>query len=155
MVRVMFVCLGNICRSPTAHGVFELVVRQAGLEHLIEVASSGTSAYHIGESPDARSMTAAQDRGYRLSHLRAQQVQIEDFEHYDYLLAMDIQNLTVLQQQCPLITHDKVKLFLDFGSVGENEVPDPYYGGGQGFDHVLDLVEDASRGLLTHIRSQL
>lgn len=155
MQRVMFVCLGNICRSPTAHGVFENMVQQAGLQTQVLIESSGTSAYHIGEPPDSRSITAASERGFQLSHIRAQQINSSDFELCDYLLAMDQQNLQLLKQLCPAEQQHKVRLFLDFGSLGRREVPDPYYGEGNGFALVLDLVEDAATGLLAEIRQQL
>ncbi len=153
--RVLFICLGNICRSPTAHGVFETLVAQHNLEHLIEVDSAGTAAYHIGNPPDIRSVSAAQQRGYELDHLRARQVTAQDFETFDYILAMDSENLDNLKSIAPANYQGYLGLFLSFGQCLESEVPDPYYGGASGFDHVLDLVENASMGLLLNIQQAL
>ncbi|WP_426417895.1 low molecular weight protein-tyrosine-phosphatase [Aestuariirhabdus sp. LZHN29] len=152
MQRVLFVCLGNICRSPTAQGVFQRLVEEAGLEGQIEVESAGTSAYHIGQPPDSRSIATASARGYDLSSIRAQQVIEADFLHYDLLLAMDGENLRALQQMAPVQHRNKVELFLNYGSCNRHEVPDPYYGGENGFEEVVDLVEDAARGLLNKLR---
>ena len=152
--KVLFVCMGNICRSPTAEGVFRQLVEQQGLAGQISVDSAGTHDYHIGDPPDARSQAAAARRGYALSSLRARQVTIEDFARFDYVLAMDEDNLSLLQQQCPDEYCGRLKLFLEFAKDRElREVPDPYYGGAQGFAEVLDLVESAARGLLEHIRA--
>lgn len=152
--RVLFVCMGNICRSPTAEGVFRQLVEQQGLAEKIIVDSAGTHDYHIGNPPDARSQAAAMHRGYDLSSLRARQVTVEDFTRFDYVLAMDDANLSLLQQQCPDQYRSRLKLFLEFAKDRElREVPDPYYGGAQGFAQVLDLVESAARGLLEHIRA--
>jgi protein-tyrosine phosphatase len=153
--RVLFVCLGNICRSPTAEVVFRRYVEQAGLEHQIEIDSAGTGDYHIGEPPDERARDAASRRGYDLSALRARQVTRRDFEVFDYLLAMDEENARSLKRLAPHGHAHKVILFTDFGTNGARYVPDPYAGGVQGFEHVLDLVEDAARGLLRHIESEL
>lgn len=150
MIKVLFVCLGNICRSPTAHGVFEHLVKEKRLSSRFEIDSAGTAAWHVGKSPDSRSQKAAKTRGYELGHLRARQVCREDFEYYDYVLAMDNSNLADLMAECPSHLQSKLSLFLNFGDKPEKEVPDPYYGGQDGFDHVLDLVESASEGLLTH-----
>ena len=156
MTRVLFVCLGNICRSPTAHGVFQHCVDQAGLSDLIQVDSAGTAAYHVGNSPDPRSMAAARQRGYDLSPLRARQAVEEDFEQFDYILAMDQSNLGNLQRLQPGHYAGHLGLFLEFAKqFDEVEVPDPYYGGDEGFGHVLDLVEAASEGLLAQIRREL
>lgn len=154
MTKVLFVCLGNICRSPTAHGVFESMVRDRGVEHQISVDSAGTGAWHVGELPDPRARNKAKDRGHDLSHIRARQVDQSDFHDFDYILAMDHSNLSNLKAACPESKQHKLSLFLDFTELPESEVPDPYYGGDQGFDHVLDLVESASEGLLNHILSQ-
>ena len=153
MVKVLFVCMGNICRSPTAEGVFRHVVEEAGLSHLIEIDSAGTHAYHIGEPPDRRSQATALRRGFDLSSQQARKVVEQDFEEYTYVLAMDRDNYANLSAICsPDLSH-KIKLFLEHGQdMPETEVPDPYYGGANGFEHVLDLIEDASRGLLLHIR---
>ncbi len=150
--KVLFVCLGNICRSPTAHGVFETLLQQQGLADRIHVDSAGTAAYHIGNPPDKRSIQAAASRGYSLSHLRARQVVREDFEEYDYILAMDNENLANLNDLRPKQYAGHLGLFLAFGQCTESEVPDPYYGGAEGFSQVLDLVENASFGLLMSIQ---
>ena len=152
-VSVLFVCMGNICRSPTAEGVFQHLLREVGLLEKIRTDSAGTHAYHVGEPPDSRSAATAKQRGVDISHLRARQVYPDDFALFDYVLAMDNDNLTRLLNACPAEYHHKIRLFLDFaGEHAEEEVPDPYYGGAQGFDHVFDLVEAASRGLLAEIR---
>ena len=153
MVKVLFVCMGNICRSPTAHGVFQKLTNDQGLSHLIEVDSAGTHAYHVGEPPDHRSQTAALARGYDLSSQRARKVKSADFEHFDYVVAMDESNFAMLEENCPVGQEHKVSLFLDFApQLPESEVPDPYYGGAQGFKHVLDLVEAAADGLIRDIK---
>lgn len=153
-VRVLFVCLGNICRSPTAHGVFARMVAQRKLADIIEVDSCGTGGWHVGEPPDARATAEARKRGYDLSPLRARQVHSTDFQRFDYILAMDQMNLADLQAMCPTTYPGRLDLFLSFaGSAPETDVPDPYYGGERGFAHVLDLVEQASAGLLTEISS--
>ena len=148
---VLFVCLGNICRSPTAHGVLEAMVRSAGLQDSIDVDSCGTGAWHAGEAPARRATLAAAVRGYDLSPLRARQVTADDFHRFDYILAMDSSNLSDLKAMCPDHLQQKIGLFLDFGDSSETEVPDPYYGGDDGFEHVLDLVENASRALLKEV----
>lgn len=146
--RVLFVCMGNICRSPTAEGVFRHHVAEAGLGEKIFVDSAGTHAYHVGDPPDRRAYAAAERRGILLVDIRARRVSDEDFERFDYIIAMDEDNAAHLKDQSPPEHHPKVRLFLEFSSSGEREVPDPYYGGAAGFERVLDLVEDASRGLL-------
>ncbi len=154
VTRVLFVCLGNICRSPTAHGVFENLVQQRGLERLVQVDSCGTGDWHIGHAPDQRVSAEAASRGYDLSHLRARQVQINDFDEFDYILAMDKQNLADLKAMCPSDFQGHLGLFLPFAAEASvEEVPDPYYGGDEGFTRVLDMVEAASEGLLREIRS--
>jgi protein-tyrosine phosphatase len=145
---VLFVCMGNICRSPTAEGVFRHHVEQAGLGKHIVVDSAGTHAYHVGDPPDRRAKAAAERRGIALGGLRARRVSDEDFEQFDYIVAMDMDNLERLKEQSPPEHQSKVRLFLEFSSAQEREVPDPYYGGASGFERVLDLVEEASRGLL-------
>lgn len=153
MVKVLFVCMGNICRSPTAHGVFEHMVNASGMARAIEIDSAGTHAYHVGEPPDRRAQQTASRRGIRLDHLRARRVEMSDFEYFDYILAMDEDNLSILQSMCPAGHQDKLRLFLDFAQQrSESEVPDPYYGGPGGFDLVFDLIDEASSGLLQHIR---
>jgi protein-tyrosine phosphatase len=155
MIKVLFVCMGNICRSPTADAVFTHMVQQANLQHQIEIDSAGTHAYHIGEQADLRSQQAARKRGIDMSHLRARRVAANDFEKFDYILAMDRDNYTILKQACPRGQEHKLSMFLNFApDLNVKEVPDPYYGGSNGFEHVLDLIEAASRGLLDDIRQQ-
>jgi protein-tyrosine phosphatase len=147
------VCMGNICRSPTAEGVFRQRLREAGLDHLVRLDSAGTHDYHIGKSPDLRASQAASRRGYDLSDLVGRQVCARDFETFDLILAMDAENLANLKRVCPAGQAHKLRLFLSFSErFAGQEVPDPYYGGPQGFDHVLDMVEDAAEGLLAEIR---
>lgn len=156
MTNVLFVCLGNICRSPTADGIFRELVASAKLNQKIMVDSAGTGAWHIGKTPDSRTIAAARTRGYDLSVLRARQVTARDFDEFDYVLAMDEANLADLQQLKPAHFTGHLGLFLEFGARGDyREVPDPYYGGSDGFELVLDLVEDAAQGLLEHIRQRL
>lgn len=153
---VLFVCLGNICRSPTAHGVFRHYVRQAGLDHCISVDSAGTGSWHVGEAPDRRTTAVAKQRGYEMRDLRARRVSVKDFGRFDYVLAMDNNNLSELQAMCPPGFHGQLALFLCYSDKKSiTEVPDPYYGGDKGFDQVLDLVEDAASGLLQHLRQRL
>ncbi len=152
---VLFVCLGNICRSPTAHGIFQRKVEQAGLRDSVLIESAGTGPWHVGKSPDARAQAKALERGYDLSALIAQQVSPQDFERFDYILAMDESNLEELQLIAPEHYRGHLGLFLDFAPAsGHREVPDPYYGGDKGFELVLDLVEEASDGLLNEIKSR-
>ena len=155
MVRVLFICLGNICRSPTGQGVFQDLVDRKDLNNRITIDSAGTAAYHIGEPPDPRSQAAAKIRGIDLSDQRARRVEVKDFEKFDYLLAMDADNKASLMRLCPPGSEHKVHLMLDFseGSKGQ-DVPDPYYVGGEGFEVVLDLIENASNGLLDEICSK-
>jgi protein-tyrosine phosphatase len=150
--KVLFVCMGNICRSPTAEGVTRALAEREGLQAHFEFDSAGTHGYHIGSPPDARSRKAAEQRGYDLSPLRARQVNPYDFVRFDHILAMDCDNLALLKQACPVEHQAKLGLFLDFATrFPEREVPDPYYGGEEGFDLVLDLIEDAARGLLERL----
>ncbi len=151
-ISVLFVCMGNICRSPTAEGVFRHFVVEAGLADKIEIDSAGTHAYHIGDPPDRRATAAAERRGVSLAEIRARRVCDEDVERFDYIIAMDEDNQMRLLEQAPDELRLKVQLFLSFASGDETEVPDPYYGGGAGFERVLDLVEEASRGLLESLR---
>ena len=154
-VKVLFVCMGNICRSPTAQGVFEKLVNEHALAEQILIDSAGTHAYHIGEVPDARASAAALRRGIDLSTQRARRVSPADFELFDYVLAMDSSNYADLSELCMPEQNPKLRLFLEFASVpGTTEVPDPYYGGATGFERVLDLIEEASAGLLETIRRQ-
>lgn len=154
-VSVLFCCMGNICRSPTAEAVFRQYVEHAGLSDAILIDSAGTHDYHIGHAPDLRSQQAAQQRGYDMSGLRGRQVEALDFERFDYILAMDNANLAILQYLAPRGCKKQLGLFLDYARHhSEREVPDPYYGGTQGFERVLDMVEDAAQALLQHIRQQ-
>jgi protein-tyrosine phosphatase len=153
-ISVLFVCMGNICRSPTAEGVFRHVVAEAGLAERIQVDSAGTHAYHIGEPADRRARAAAQRRGISLEGIAARRVRDEDFAGFDYIVAMDQLNQVTLVDQADAEYHDKIRLFLEYSSGDDGDVPDPYYGGSAGFEHVLDLVEEASRGLLETLRSR-
>ncbi|WP_038054622.1 low molecular weight protein-tyrosine-phosphatase [Thioalkalivibrio sp. ALJ1] len=153
-IRVLMVCLGNICRSPMAHGVFEARLREHGLEDVIEVDSAGTAGYHIGAKPDPRARQEARSRGYDLEHLRARKLEPEDFQEFDYILTMDDANYQNAEDIRPAGGRAELLRFLDFApQFDEHEVPDPYYGGDQGFVHVMDLVEAAADGLLEHIRT--
>ncbi|MCW5624084.1 MAG: low molecular weight phosphotyrosine protein phosphatase [Burkholderiales bacterium] len=149
--------MGNICRSPTAEGVFRERVRQAGLERLIEIDSAGTHAYHVGEPPDSRAIAHAAKRGYDLRKLRARRIKPEDFGAFDYVLAMDESNLAAMMKIRPADAAAETRLFLDYAGadVPLREVPDPYYGGAGGFEQVLDLVESAADGLLAVVQNRL
>ena len=152
-VRVRFICMGNICRSPTAEAVFREVARREAQGLDIHADSAGTHAYHVGEPPDSRAVMAARRRGFGMEQLRARVVSREDFLRFDYLLAMDRQNLEHLERLAPAGHQARVQLFLEYApEAGLVEVPDPYYGGETGFEQVLDLVEAASRGLLSALR---
>ncbi|MBS1202713.1 MAG: phosphotyrosine protein phosphatase [Chromatiaceae bacterium] len=151
-VKVLFVCMGNICRSPTAHGVFRYLVAEAGLETRIEIDSAGTHGYHVGEPPDERARETALARGVDIGDLRARRAEPEDFLYYDYILAMDQDNYHALSRTCPRGMERKLLLLMDYApDLRRREVPDPYYGGQQGFDQVFDMVEAAARGLLADI----
>lgn len=155
-MRVLFVCMGNICRSPTAQGMFEALVQEAQLMDRIHIDSAGTHAYHVGEPPDARASEAASRRGIELGRQRARRVDPTDFESFDYVVAMDRSNLDDLHSICPDAHREKLCLLLDFAQhLSQQDVPDPYYGGAQGFERVLDLVEEGARGLLDDIRRRL
>jgi protein-tyrosine phosphatase len=152
-ISVLFVCMGNICRSPTAEGVFRHRVAAAGLAERVIIDSAGTHGYHIGEPPDARSMEYAAKRGYDLSAQRSRKVTASDFEKFDHVLAMDHDNLRLLEADCPPQHRHKLGLFMAHaGNSGSDVVPDPYYGGGKSFDLVLDYIEDASDGLITALK---
>ncbi|MGQ9725105.1 MAG: low molecular weight protein-tyrosine-phosphatase [Tepidimonas sp.] len=154
--RVVFFCMGNICRSPTAHGVFRHRLQARGLHDRVAVSSAGTHAYHIGEAPDARSQHHARLRGYDLADLRARQLAPADFEHADLLLAMDWDNLALAEAQCPPEYRHKLRRLTEFCRRHDSPVvPDPYFGGPDDFERVLDLVEDACDGLLDHIERVL
>ena len=152
MANVLFVCMGNICRSPTAEGVFRHKVEQANLGDLISIDSAGTHAYHVGKSPDPRAQQAALKRNIDLSKQRARRVCVDDFTKFDYVIAMDESNKEDLLSLCPAGYESRVHLFLDFAECDEIEVPDPYYGQGRGFEIVLNLVEEAADGLLKKIQ---
>ncbi len=155
VIRVLFCCMGNICRSPTAQGVFSKLVMDEGLSHLIEIDSAGTHAYHIGEPPDTRARQTAQRRGIDLSRQRARRAIAEDFERFDYVLAMDEDNRRSLLAICPPGFESRLRLFMDYAPhLERHEVPDPYYGGANGFEAVFDMVEEAARGLLEAIRRE-
>lgn len=154
-MKILFVCLGNICRSPTAEAVFRALAARDAPELTVEVDSAGTAAYHVGAAPDPRTIQAARRRGYEMSPLRARVIDARDFEYYDLILAMDSENLAVLHERSPAQARDRVRLFLEFvPNATVTEVPDPYYGGPNGFEEVLDLVEAASHGLLQHLRQR-
>lgn len=153
---VLFVCTGNICRSPTADGVFRKMVAEAGLEGRVIVDSAGVSGWHAGEEPDQRTQAAAKKRGYDLKNLRARAVQPDDYQKFDLLLAMDRGHEEALLTNAPDPARERVRLFMSFAPQSvAREVPDPYYGGAGGFEHVLDLIEAACRGLMIHVRKQL
>jgi protein-tyrosine phosphatase len=148
--------MGNICRSPTAEGVFRAYVREHAPELNVYVDSAGTHAFHAGEPPDARARRAAERRGIDLSGLRARRIADEDFAQFDLIVAMDLLNLETLRDRCPIEHHERLRLMLDFAQQPSvQEVPDPYYGGLHGFERVLDLVEEASVGLLAHLRTRV
>jgi protein-tyrosine phosphatase len=151
--RVLFVCMGNICRSPTAEGVFRKLLSEQAPELEVLIDSAGTHGYHDGAPPDPRACRAAERRGIDLKPLRARRVTEQDFERFELVLAMDEQNREFLLELCPAEYRDRVKLLLEFApQLERREVPDPYYGGSTGFEHVLDLVEEAAAGLLEHLK---
>jgi len=154
-MRVLFVCLGNICRSPTAEGVFRRLLDERGLAHRVEVDSCGIAGWHEGKAPDPRTREAAVRRGIDLSTLRARQLDDADFDAFDYLLAMDHDNLAAMRARAPATLDAHLGLFLAFAGMPDRAVPDPYYGGEQGFEEVLDLVEQGARGLLAEIEARL
>lgn len=154
-MRVLFVCLGNICRSPTAEAVFRAVVARDAPDLVVEIDSAGTGGYHIGDPPDPRSQEAASRRGYDLASIRARRIESQDFERFDLILAMDRENLATLKERAPRAARAQLRLFLEFiPDTDTVEVPDPYYGGPNGFEHVLDLVEAASDSLVRHLRER-
>ncbi len=152
MTKVLFVCLGNICRSPAAEGVFRDLVRRRGLERTISTDSAGTSGWHTDAPPDSRARTEAKRRGISIDDLRSRRVNTSDFERFDYVLAMDDSNMADLEELCPAPFRSRLYLFTDFAPAGTpSGVPDPYYGGADGFAHVFDLVTQCSEGLLARI----
>jgi len=155
VIKVLFVCTGNICRSPTADGVFRKMVRDAGLHEHISVDSCGLSAYHVGELPDPRSREMAQSRGIDLSDIRSRKIKPTDYYEFDYVLAMDDGHMRDMRRQAPNTHQHRIELFLDYHpSMAGQSVPDPYYGGANGFVDVFDMIEEASSNLLSHIREK-
>ncbi len=154
--RVLLVCMGNICRSPTAEGILRHCIKINGLSDKVEVDSAGTHGYHVGEPPDPRTQRAALSRGYNLSQMRARRVAPQDLEYFDLVLAMDKTNLDNLRRMAPADKHDRIKLFMDYSeNFDDDEVPDPFYGLGHGFDLVIDMVEDAAKGLTDELKKKL
>jgi protein-tyrosine phosphatase len=150
--RILFVCLGNICRSPMAEGVFRRVAADQGVLHLFDIDSAGLGDWHVGQAPDTRAQTAARDRGVDISGQSARQIAHGDFARFDLLLAMDGSNFDELLQLAPSDARHKIRRFLDFAPrAGTQDVPDPFFGGPEGFDHALDLIEEAARGLLNEL----
>jgi protein-tyrosine phosphatase len=154
-MKVLFVCLGNICRSPSAEGVFRKVLEAQGLQGRVEVDSCGIGDWHIGKAPDPRAQQAAQRRGIDISGLRARQLSEDDFAVFDFILAMDHDNLSAIHAMQPEGYQGRSCLFLSFAGQPDSAVPDPYYGGEQGFENVLDMIEAASNGLVQHLRPSL
>lgn len=156
VVKVLFVCTGNICRSPSAEGVFRAMLESEGLAGRVTADSAGTHGYHVGEPPDPRSCRAALARGVDLRPLRARQVGAGDFRAFDLVVAMDRGHLAHLERLCPAAERHRLALFMSFApGQGTPDVPDPYYGAGDGFERVLDLIEAGSRGLIAHLRERL
>ena len=153
MIRVLFVCLGNICRSPSAEGTFRKILQDESLEGHVEVDSAGLGHWHIGNPPDDRAQASARKRGIELGGLRARQVARGDFDAFDYVIAMDHANHSELRARSDAARHERIHLFMDFSDeYSLDEVPEPYYGGELGFERALDMIESASRGLLAEIR---
>ena len=156
MIRILFVCMGNICRSPMAEGVFQKLLEQRGLADRVLIDSAGTHAYHVGKSPDPRAVRAAGERGIDLGKLRARQVERGDFEAFDLVLVMDEHNYDTLVFTCASQHRHKLDYLLDYAPhLGTRNLPDPYYGGEIGFERVLDMIEDACEGLLGHLQDQM
>ena len=154
-IRVLFVCMGNICRSPTAEGVFASMLEAKDLIHVFQVDSAGTHAYHVGDAPDLRAQKAARERGVELKHIRARRVSPDDFERFDYILVMDNENHAIMWESCPDDHKHKIRHFLDYApDLQQREVPDPYYGGSYGFERVLDMIEAASEGFIETLRCE-
>ncbi len=155
-IAVLFVCMGNICRSPTAEGVMRRLADEAGLGNRVRLDSAGTHAYHVGKAPDARAVAAALGRGIDIRHQRARKVVAEDFHAFDYILAMDADNLRLLRELQPAGSRAEVQLLLNYSRLDPGgAVPDPYYGGAAGFERVLDLLEEANQVLLEHLAGRL
>ncbi len=154
-INVLFVCMGNICRSPTAEGVFTARVSEKNLQAHFKIDSAGTHAYHVGDAPDLRAQHAARQRGIEIQHLRARKFTFQDFEDFDYILVMDDDNHTIVRHACPPQHLHKISYFLDFApQLRKREVPDPYYGDGNGFERVLDMIEAATEGLLLALKQK-
>ena len=152
---ILFVCMGNICRSPTAEGIFRHMLAEKNLSDNFELDSAGTHAYHIGAAPDSRAQATAVARGIDLSDLKGRKVELSDFDEFDFVLAMDKDNYSILKEMCPADKYQKLNLFLDFAKdLDIEEVPDPYYGGTGGFEKVFDMLEQASLGLIEHIENK-
>ena len=153
--KVLFVCMGNICRSPTAHGVMQHKVAERGLTQRIEIDSSGTHAYHVGEKSDARSRALATKKGIDMEYIRARKISINDYDEFDYILAMDAENLELIEYYAPENYSARISLFLHYanqaGLTDEEVVPDPYYGGDAGFEHVFELVDLGCDALIEHV----
>ncbi len=155
-IKILFVCMGNICRSPTAEGLFRELLSREGLVHRVEVDSAGTHAYHVGHCPDHRAQKTARNRGIDISDLRARRIAERDFEHYDYIVAMDRDNYRCLEDICPPQLQGKLRLLLHYAPhLQTDEVPDPYYGGASGFERVIDVVDAGLAGLLDEIRKRI
>lgn len=155
-MRILFCCMGNICRSPTAEGVFRRVLIERAPDLEIHIDSAGTHDYHVGEPPDVRARAAASRRGIDISRLRARQVATEDFERFDLILAMDEENLSELKRRADRTYHERIRLLMEFApAASRRAVPDPYYGGEQGFEDVLDLLQEASIGLLNELLARM
>lgn len=153
--RLLFVCLGNICRSPMAEGIFRRVAEEEGLIHLFEIDSAGMGDWHVGQAPDTRAQEAAHRRGIDISEQSARQVTRGDFNEFDLLIAMDGSNVAELTELAPKEARHKIRRFLDYAPhIGTKDVPDPFYGGADGFDHALDLIEAAARGLLAELAGE-
>ena len=153
--KIMFVCMGNICRSPTAHAVMQSIVDKAGLTEQFDIQSSGTHAYHVGEQPDRRSQVTALEHGVKMNDLRAQKISINDYDYFDWILAMDQENLDLIEYYAPDNPSAKTCLLMDFSEnySANSVVPDPYYGGSQGFEEVFTMIESACQGLLSQLQA--
>jgi len=155
-MRILFICMGNICRSPTAEGVFRRLVQERAPHLPLEIDSAGTHDYHVGDPPDPRAVAAAARRGIDLRSLRARQVSDDDFESFDLILAMDRLNYVTLLERAPDVLHERIRLFMDYArDTSAKDVPDPYYGGPLGFEQVLDLAEEAAAGLLDEVMAAM
>ena len=154
--KILFVCMGNICRSPSAEGIMRTLLKDANIGHLVDVASAGTHAYHVGEAPDPRALAVAKKRGFDMTGISSRQVTADDYIDYDYILAMDWDTQGLLQQQAPKIHKHKIQLAMRYaGDSEEAVVPDPYYGGPEGFTKVFDLLEDSCGGLLDVVKKRV